>query len=175
MRDPTDSVIAEVPVSKASSQAVVLSVEQLNREIRNLIEGQLSLVWVQGEISNFKAHTSGHFYLSLKDAKSQIRAVMFRGYNSRLRFKPKDGMEVIARGRITVYEPRGDYQIALETMEPVGAGALQKAFEQLKEKLRNEGLFLENTWPFFCSFILGFSFLGVMAILLRRFLLSSQI
>lgn len=124
-----------------ASEATVLTIEQLNRQIRQLIEGQLDLVWVQGELSNFKAHTSGHFYFSLKDAKSQIKAVMFRGHNSRLRFKPTDGLEVIVRGRISVYEPRGDYQIVCETMEPVGAGALQKAFEQLKMKLKAEGLF----------------------------------
>lgn len=123
------------------TDAVVLSVEQLNRQIRQLIEGELPLVWVQGELSNFKAHSSGHFYFSLKDSKSQIRAVMFRGHNSRLRFKPHDGLEVLIRGRVTVYEPRGDYQIACEMMEPVGSGALQKAFEQLKLKLKNEGLF----------------------------------
>jgi exodeoxyribonuclease VII large subunit len=119
----------------------VLTVEQLNRQIRQLIEGDLGLVWVQGEISNFKAHSSGHFYFSLKDSKSQISAVMFRGHNSRLKFKPTDGLEVIVRGRVTVYEPRGNYQVVAETMEPVGAGALQKAFEQLKEKLKAEGLF----------------------------------
>src|SRR6478672_7957742 len=124
-----------------STETVVLSVESLNRQIRQLIEGELGLVWVQGEISNFKAHTSGHFYFSLKDAKSQISAVMFRGYNSRLKFKPTDGMEVVVRGRVTVYEPRGNYQITCEMMEPVGTGALQKAFEQLKEKLKSEGLF----------------------------------
>ena len=124
-----------------NGESKVLSVEELNRQIRQLIEGQLSLVWVQGELSNFKAHTSGHFYFSLKDAKSQISAVMFRGYNSRLKFKPTDGMEVIVRGRVTVYEPRGNYQITCEMMEPVGAGALQKAYEQLKEKLKSEGLF----------------------------------
>ncbi|PIS11064.1 MAG: exodeoxyribonuclease VII large subunit [Bdellovibrio sp. CG10_big_fil_rev_8_21_14_0_10_47_8] len=124
-----------------TSEVVVLSVESLNRQIRQLIEGELGLVWVQAEISNFKAHTSGHFYFSLKDSKSQISAVMFRGYNSRLRFKPTDGLEVIVRGRVSVYEPRGSYQIVCEMMEPVGAGALQKAFEQLKEKLRLEGLF----------------------------------
>jgi exodeoxyribonuclease VII large subunit len=123
------------------SEARVLTVEELNRHIRQLIEGELPLVWVQGELSNFKAHTSGHFYFSLKDAKSQISAVMFRGYNSRLKFKPTDGLEVIVRGRVTVYEPRGNYQITCEMMEPVGAGALQKAYEQLKEKLKAEGLF----------------------------------
>lgn len=119
----------------------VLSVEQLNVYIKQLLEGQVGTVWVKGELSNFKAHTSGHFYFSLKDQKSQITAVMFRGHNARLKFKPHDGLEVIVRGRITVYEPRGNYQLMVETMEPVGAGALQKAFEQLKAKLKAEGLF----------------------------------
>jgi len=124
-----------------NSETTVLSVEQLNHQIRQLIEGELGTVWVQGEISNFKAHTSGHFYFSLKDSKSQVSAVMFRGFNSRLKFKPVDGLEVIVRGRVSVYEPRGSYQIVCEMMEPVGAGALQKAFEQLKDKLKREGLF----------------------------------
>ncbi len=119
----------------------ILTVEQLNMQIRSLIEGQIGMVWIQAEISNFKPHTSGHFYFSLKDSKSQISAVMFRGHNSKLKFKPHDGLEVIVRGRITVYEPRGQYQVAVESMDPVGAGALQKQFEQLKEKLKLEGLF----------------------------------
>ena len=123
------------------SENKIISVEQLNIHIRSLIEGQIPQVWVQGEISNFKPHSSGHFYFSLKDSKSQISAVMFRGANSKLRFKPHDGLEVIIRGKVTVYEPRGNYQIACEMMEPVGAGALQKQFEQLKEKLKLEGLF----------------------------------
>jgi exodeoxyribonuclease VII large subunit len=134
-----NSPVGEKSVEKPETK--VLSVEELNRQIRQLIEGELSLVWVQGEISNFKAHTSGHYYFSLKDAKSQISAVMFRGHNSRLKFKPTDGLEVIVRGRVTVYEPRGNYQITAEMMEPVGAGALQKAYEQLKDKLKKEGLF----------------------------------
>lgn len=124
-----------------TSEPTVFSVEDLNRRIKQTIEGSFDLVWVKGEISNFKPHSSGHFYFSLKDAKAQVKAVMFRGYNSKLPFKPHDGLEVIVRGRITVYEPRGDYQISCEMMEPVGAGALQKAFEQLKLKLKNEGLF----------------------------------
>jgi exodeoxyribonuclease VII large subunit len=121
----------------------IISVSDLNRHIREILEGTFPLLWLKGEISNFKAHTSGHFYFSLKDAKAQISAVMFRGFNSQLRFAPEDGMEVLVRGKVTVYEPRGNYQIFCETMEPVGAGALQKAFEQLKEKLRKEGLFDE--------------------------------
>lgn len=124
-----------------NSDPAILSVEQLNIHIKQLLEGQVGAVWVKGELSNFKAHSSGHFYFSLKDAKSQLTAVMFRGHNSRLKFKPHDGMEVVVRGRITVYEPRGNYQLMCEMMEPVGAGALQKAFEQLKLKLKNEGLF----------------------------------
>lgn len=119
----------------------VLSVEQLNLQIKGLLETQLESVWVKGELSNFKKHTSGHFYFSLKDSKSQISAVMFRGHNMRLKFLPHDGLEVLLRGRISVYEPRGNYQIIADMMEPVGAGALQKAFEQLKQKLKSEGLF----------------------------------
>ena len=125
--------------SQTSEQ--VYTVEQLNSKIRQLLEGQIGVLWVQGEISNFKPHTSGHFYFSIKDAKSQISAVMFRGHNSKLRFKPHDGLQVLIRARVTVYEPRGTYQIACEYMEPVGAGALQKQFEQLREKLKLEGLF----------------------------------
>lgn len=121
--------------------SVVYNVEQLNAHIRQTLEGQLGVVWLQAEISNFKPHSSGHFYFSLKDSKAQISAIMFRGFNSKLKFKPHDGLEVIVRGRITVYEPRGTYQIVCESMEPVGAGALQKQFEQLKEKLKLEGLF----------------------------------
>jgi exodeoxyribonuclease VII large subunit len=122
----------------------ILSVEQLNKKIRGIIESQFFMVWVKGELSNFKAHSSGHFYFSLKDAQSQIKVVMFKGYNSKLKFKPQDGMEVLIRGKVTVYEPRGEYQIMCDTMEPVGAGALQKAFEQLKEKLKKEGLFEQS-------------------------------
>ncbi|OYZ24259.1 MAG: exodeoxyribonuclease VII large subunit [Bdellovibrio sp. 28-41-41] len=123
------------------TEAAVLTVEQLNLRIKQLLEGQMISIWLRGEISNFKAHTSGHFYFSLKDAKSQISAVMFRGFNSKIKFKVHDGLEVLVKGRISVYEPRGSYQILCEHMEPVGAGALQKAFEDLKNKLKAEGLF----------------------------------
>lgn len=119
----------------------VFSVSDINKAIRGALEGAFRVVWLKGEISNFKAHTSGHFYFSLKDSKAQISAMMFKGSNSHLKFKPRDGMEVLVRGKITVYEPRGNYQIVAEEMEPVGAGALQAAFEQLKRKLEAEGLF----------------------------------
>jgi exodeoxyribonuclease VII large subunit len=118
-----------------------LSILQLNQQIKQLIESGIGTVWIQAEISNFKPHSSGHFYLSLKDETSQIKAVMFRGYNSRLKFRPKDGQLVLARGQVSVYAPRGEYQIYIEHMEPLGEGALQKAFENLKNKLKLEGLF----------------------------------
>ena len=128
-------------MSEVSTSSHIYSVEQLNTQIRAVIEGQIGVVWLQAEISNFKPHTSGHFYFSLKDAKSQISAVMFKGFNRNVKFKPADGMEVVVRGKVTVYEPRGSYQMMCELMEPVGAGALQIAFDQLKQKLAKEGLF----------------------------------
>lgn len=131
---------APEPIAE-SSEPQVFSISEINKAIRRSLEGQFQLIWVRGEISNFKAHTSGHFYFSLKDATAQVNAVMFKGFNQRLKFKPHDGLEVLVRGKITVYEPRGNYQIFCELMEPVGAGALQKAFEQLKAKLQAEGLF----------------------------------
>lgn len=119
----------------------VLTVSDLNLMIKSQLESQFPLLWLKGELSNFKPHTSGHLYFSLKDSKSQISAVMFRGYTRQLQFRPKDGVEVLIRGRVSVYEPRGSYQVYVESMEPVGAGALQKAFEDLKIKLQKEGLF----------------------------------
>lgn len=131
--------VVEAPVTQQEDQ--IYKVSDINRAIKRQLEGEFTHIWVQGEISNFKAHTSGHHYFSLKDEKSQISAVMFKGYNSRLKFRPESGMEVLVRGKISVYEPRGSYQVFCEHMEPVGAGALQKAFEQLKQKLDREGLF----------------------------------
>lgn len=119
----------------------IFSVSELTREIRDLLEERFGDVWVEGEISNFKPATSGHFYFSLKDDKSQVRSVMFRGANSKLRFQLENGLSVVACGRVSVYEPRGEYQIIVEHMEPKGVGALQLAFEQLKKKLETEGLF----------------------------------
>jgi exodeoxyribonuclease VII large subunit len=121
-------------------QRKIYSVFALTAEIKGTLE-KLGIVWVQGEISNFKHHSSGHMYFSLKDDRAQIKAACFRNSNLYLKFRPEDGLEVIARGRISVYEPRGDYQLIVEYMEPRGLGSLQLAFEQLKEKLRKEGLF----------------------------------
>lgn len=131
----------EVNTTPNTAAPQIFSVEQVNNILRGLIEANIGTIWIKGEISNFKPHSSGHFYFSLKDSKAQISAMMFRGHNSKLKFKPHDGLEVIVRGKITVYEPRGTYSIACEMMEPVGAGALQKQFEQLRDKLKTEGLF----------------------------------
>ena len=127
--DLTEKEPEETPKEEVSEEPHIFSVSELNKAIREQLEGEFPKLWIKGEISNFKAHTSGHFYFSLKDDKAQINAVMFRGFNSRLKFRPETGMEVVIRGRVTVYEPRGNYQIFCEGMDPVGAGALQMAFE----------------------------------------------
>jgi exodeoxyribonuclease VII large subunit len=122
----------------------ILSVTELNRRARQLLEVHLAAVWVRGEISNLSTPSSGHWYFTLKDDKAQIRCAMFRGQNALLRFKPEHGMQVIARGRISLYEGRGDYQLIAENLQVDGAGNLQIAFEQLKNKLADEGLFDED-------------------------------
>lgn len=120
-----------------------LTISELTAQVRATLENRFPSVWLEGEISNFKAHTSGHWYFTIKDSLSQLRAVCLRPSNARIRFRPSDGLQVRARGRISVYEPRGEYQINVEALDPVGAGALKVAFEQLKEKLEREGLFDE--------------------------------
>ena len=122
----------------------IYSVSALTAEVKAVLEDGFSAIWVEGELSNFKHHTSGHMYFTLKDAQAQIRGVMFRGHNRLLRFQPGDGLAVLVCGTVTVYERRGDYQINVEFMEPKGLGALQLAFEQLKAKLEREGLFEES-------------------------------
>ena len=122
----------------------VFSVSELTRHIKASIEPMYIDIWVEGEISNMRIPSSGHCYFTLKDESSQIRAAMFRFRTRLLRFKPEDGMKVICRGRINVYEPRGEYQLLVEMMEPRGVGDLQLAFEQLKKKLQEEGFFDEE-------------------------------
>src|SRR5450755_2191579 len=119
----------------------VWRVRDLVGAVRTHIEREYGDTWVEGEISNFRAHDSGHLYFTLKDQNSQIRAVMFRSQARLLRFRPENGMQVVLRGRVTIYEDRGELQISAEYLEPKGAGALQVAFEQLKAKLEAEGLF----------------------------------
>lgn len=118
-----------------------LSVSQLTSQIKDLIEDHFNAVWVEGEISNFRRHSSGHWYFSLKDEGATLRCASFRMQNRLIRFAPDDGMKVRARGSVSLYEPRGEYQLLVEYLEPVGVGARQLAFEQLKAKLAVEGLF----------------------------------
>jgi exodeoxyribonuclease VII large subunit len=122
-------------------QRTVLTVTELTQEIKDLLEGQFPDLWVEGEISNLRIPPSGHIYFTLKDESSQIRAVLFRTQARTLRFNPEDGIQVVCRGRVSLYEKRGEYQIILEVLEPKGIGALQLAFMQLKEKLEKEGFF----------------------------------
>ncbi|HET6603199.1 MAG TPA: exodeoxyribonuclease VII large subunit [Xanthomonadaceae bacterium] len=119
----------------------VLRPAQLNALARDLLEGTFPSVWVEGEISNLARPRSGHLYFTLKDERAQVRCALFRGRSTRLRFQPADGMQVLVRGRLTLYEPRGDYQLVLEHMEEAGEGALRRAFEELKARLAAEGLF----------------------------------
>ncbi len=125
----------------APSQRHILTVSELTSQIKSQLETRFPFIWITGEISNFRVPASGHFYFSLKDSQAQINAVMFRGQSGQLKFEPEDGMQINGLGRISLYEPRGTYQIILEYMEPKGVGALQVAFEQLKQKLSSQGLF----------------------------------
>jgi len=118
-----------------------LSVSELNHQARHLLESSFMQVWVEGELSSFSRPSSGHWYFSLKDQKCQIRCAMFRGANQRIRNLPKEGDQVRIRGKVTLYENRGDFQIIVEHLEPAGLGPLQQAFEALKMKLQAEGLF----------------------------------
>ncbi|MBN1226413.1 MAG: exodeoxyribonuclease VII large subunit [Deltaproteobacteria bacterium] len=122
----------------------IYTVSSLTSEIKSLIENGFDFIWVEGEISNFVSPVSGHYYMSLKDKNAQIKAVMFRIQANYLKFMPEDGMRVIARGRIGVYEPRGEYQIILDYVEPLGVGELAAAYEQTKKKLALEGVFDEE-------------------------------
>lgn len=122
----------------------ILSVSEITRDIKQTLEGKFDQVSVQGEISNFKAHVSGHWYFSLKDANASISCTMWKGFNGYVFFTPQDGMKVTVNGKISVYPPRGNYQIDVRSMKPAGVGELQAAFEELKNKLSEEGLFDEE-------------------------------
>ncbi len=127
-----------------ASPKEVLTVSEITRQIKFSLESKFPRVWIQGEISNFKQHTSGHLYFSLKDEGAQISATMWRSRAASLIVPPEDGMNVVARGSITVYPPRGNYQIDVDQIQPLGIGELQLAFERLKQKLAAEGLFAEE-------------------------------
>src|SRR5215471_4632420 len=137
--DEPEAQPAEPPTPVASRR--VLSVTELTVRVRDLLESRFYEVWVEGELSNCRAWTTGHLYFTLKDSSSQIRGVIFRSALAFLKFKPADGLRVIVRGRVSVYEPKGEYQIVCEHVEPQGLGALQLAFDQLKQRLQEQGLF----------------------------------
>ncbi|WP_323844855.1 exodeoxyribonuclease VII large subunit [Microbulbifer magnicolonia] len=127
--------------AKPSANRSVLSVSDLNREVKHLLESSVPLLWVGGEISNFAAPTSGHWYFTLKDARAQVRCAMFRGRNRSVSFRPGNGREVLIRARVSLYEGRGEFQLIVEHMEEAGFGALMRQLEQLKARLQAEGLF----------------------------------
>lgn len=122
-------------------QPHIFTVFGLNTEVRQVLEQGFGSIWLVGEISNFASPSSGHWYFTLKDERAQIRAAMFRNANQRVKIRPQHGMQVLVRAKLTVYEPRGDYQLIIEHMEDAGAGLLQQKYEQLKAKLQTEGLF----------------------------------
>jgi exodeoxyribonuclease VII large subunit len=129
------------PAGPGSARRRALSVSELTERVRGVLETEFVDVWVEGEISNLKQAGSGHIYFSLKDDRAQIRAVVWRTDARLLRFRPQDGMSVLARGGLRLYPPRGEYQIAVQVLEPLGKGSLAQAFEELKRKLEHEGLF----------------------------------
>jgi exodeoxyribonuclease VII large subunit len=164
------------PISKA--QPSVLSVSQLNRMARLLLEENFPTVLVEGEISNLSIPASGHWYLTLKDQNAQVRCAMFRNRNMLLRLRPKDGMQVLVKARLSLYEGRGDYQLLLEHMEETGAGALRRNFEILKARLLSEGLFAPErkkqlpALPAHIAVITsptGAAILDIISVLKRRF------
>ncbi|EGR2231198.1 exodeoxyribonuclease VII large subunit [Vibrio parahaemolyticus] len=122
----------------------IFTVSRLNAEVRLLLENEMGIVWLVGEISNFSAPVSGHWYLTLKDSRAQVKCAMFRGNNRRVTFKPENGNQVLVKARLSLYEPRGDYQLIIESMQPEGDGRLQQEFEELKMKLAAEGLFAQT-------------------------------
>src|SRR5579863_6793638 len=125
-------------------QRRVWKVGELTERIGALLEDSFPDLWIEGEVSNYRPAQSGHLYFTLKDARAQIRCVCFRDQARLLKFRPEDGLHITLRGSLGVYEPRGEYQIYVSHIEPVGAGALQLAFEQLKKRLADEGLFDED-------------------------------
>lgn len=132
--------MSQIPLNLVPERKLY-TVAELSFALKDLLETSFPDVWVTGEVSNFRAAASGHYYFTLKDTSAQLRAVCFRNQARYLKFKPQDGLSVIARGRLSVYEARGEYQLYVEYLEPAGVGALQFAFEQLKKKLASEGLF----------------------------------
>ena len=126
------------------NNANIYTVSHLNASVRQLLESEMGTLWLTGEISNFVAPASGHWYLSLKDSRSQVRCAMFKGNNNRVTFRPGNGQQVLAKVRVTMYEPRGDYQLVIESLSPAGDGLLQQQYEQLKTALASQGYFAQE-------------------------------
>lgn len=131
-------------LNPSSQQQQVFTVTRLNSAVRMILEQDLGLVWLTGELSNLAMPSSGHWYFSLKDLGAQVRCAMFKGNNRRVAFRPQDGMQVLVQARVSLYEPRGDYQLIIESMQPAGDGVLALRFEELKRRLGAEGLFDEG-------------------------------
>ena len=127
-----------------NSTSNIFTVTQLNYSVRHLLEIELGQVWLTGEISNFSQPVSGHWYLSLKDENAQVRCAMFKMKNLRVNFRPQNGMQVLVRASVSLYEPRGDYQLIIESMQMAGDGLLQQQFEELKMKLAAQGFFAQE-------------------------------
>ena len=138
MKQPLFNALFDEPERKP------LTVSELTNSIRISLESRFNAVWVEGEISNFKDHSSGHWYFTLKDENAQLRAKCFRSTNTRIRFRPANGLKVRARGKLSVYAPRGEYELVVDALDPIGAGALRIAFEQLRDRLQKEGLFAKE-------------------------------
>ena len=138
------SLNSDTATRSTRQEKEVLSVSELNQRARNLLEGEFPRIWVEGEISNFSAPASGHWYFTLKDGDAQVQCAMFRGRNRMLRFRPENGMQVILRGRVSLYEARGNYQLLADNLTQAGEGQLQRRFEELKNRLAAEGLFAED-------------------------------
>jgi exodeoxyribonuclease VII large subunit len=143
--DPKPRNPGDAERGTAPGERNVYTVSRLNREVRMLLDRGMPLLWLEGELSNFSSPGSGHWYFSLKDREAQIRCAMFRIQNTRVGFTPKSGQHVLIRGRVTMYEARGDYQLIAEHMEEAGVGALKREYERLKAKLAAEGLFATET------------------------------
>ena len=159
----------------------ILTVSELTKEIRDTLEESFDQISVVGEISNFKSHISGHWYFSLKDSDAVINCTMWKGFNQYVFFTPQDGMKIIVNGRLTVYPPRGSYQLDIRSMKPAGIGELQEAFEKLKKKLEVEGLFdegIKKTIPTFpkkigvVTAIDGAAFRDLVSVAERRYPLA---
>ncbi|MFC1589805.1 exodeoxyribonuclease VII large subunit [Pseudomonadota bacterium] len=127
-----------------SANRTIYSVSELNRAAAGVLEQNFSWIWVEGEISNLAQPSSGHIYFSLKDSGAQVRCAMFKSRNQVLNFSPENGQQVQVRGKVSLYQPRGDYQLIVDRMEEAGSGSLQRKFEALKSKLAIEGLFDED-------------------------------